>query len=100
MTEEQIEKAMLDPESVFGMPENILNEASLPKEIKIEILRRWQYNASEEAVALEEGMPGQESDMLRRILVALGDLCGPLDLQHTGPAKQHGLPREAIKKSN
>ena len=100
MTEEQIEKAMLDPESVFGMPENILNEASLPKEIKIEILRRWQYNASEESVALEEGMPGQESDMLRRILVALGDLSGPLDLQHTGPTKQHGLPREAIKKSN
>ena len=90
---------MLDPAGVFGLPENVLHEASLTKEQKIEILRRWEYNAAEEAVALEEGMPGEESDLLRRILVALGEIAGPLDLEHTGPTKQHGLSRDAIKKN-
>lgn len=98
MTEEQIAKAMRDPEGSFGTPENIVAAANLSNETKIELLRRWQYNACEEAVALEEGMPGEESDMLQRILTALGELAGPLDLEQTGPAKQHGLPREAIKK--
>lgn len=48
-------------------------------------------HASEEAVALEEGMPGAETDVLRRVLLALGSLTGPLDIECTGPTKQHGL---------
>lgn len=99
MTRDQIEKAMLEPEAVFGIPENVLREEGLSTEDKIEILRRWEYQAADEAVALEEGMPGDESDLLRRILVAIGELAGPLDLECTSPTKQHGLARDAIKKN-
>lgn len=98
MTPDQIERAMLDPSAVFETPEHVLREDSLSGQQKIEILRRWEYNAAEEAVALEEGMPGEESDLLRRILVALGELTGSLDLERTSPTKQHGLARDAIKK--
>jgi hypothetical protein len=68
MTPEQLEKAILDPSAVFETPESVLDEASLTKQQKIDILLRWEYNAAEEAVALEEGMPGNDSDVLRQVL--------------------------------
>lgn len=97
MTPDQLKQALMDPQSVFTSPEALRDHPTLTADQKIEILRRWEYNAAEEAVALEEGMPGEESDLLRRILIALGTLAGPLDLQRTGPSKQHGLPRSAIR---
>lgn len=99
MRPDQLEKAMLEPAAVFDGPEDVVGASDLAKDQKVEILRRWEYQAADEAVALEEGMPGEESDLLRRILVALGELTGSLDLEHTPPTKQHGLTREAVKKS-
>jgi hypothetical protein len=95
-----LEKALADPAGVFAGPEDVVLTSGLTNEQKIEILRRWEFNASEESVALEEGMPGEESNMLRRILVALGKLTGRLDVSHTGPGKNHALPRSAITKRN
>ena len=43
-------------------------------------------------------MPGEESDILQRVLIALGELTGPLDLERTSPSKQHGVSRAAVKK--
>lgn len=96
MRPETLKQALADPASVFASPEEVAASAELTAEQKIEILRRWEYNASEEAVALEEGMPGEESELLTRILEALGEVAGPLDLERTGPTKQHGLPRSAV----
>ena len=92
MEKQALEKALLDPQSVFETPQDVVREPSLSTDRKIEILRRWEYNVSEEAVALEEGMPGEE------ILVAIGELGGAIDAERTGPTKQHGLPRDAIKR--
>lgn len=92
----EFEKAVQDPASVFAQPEDVLRDASLTREQKIEILRRWEYNASEEAVALEEGMPGDENGILRRVLIALGAVAGPINLDLTAPIKQHGLSRKAV----
>lgn len=100
MKSDLYDRAVSDPAAVFDAPEDVLSESGLSNKEKIEILRRWEYNASEEAVALEEGMPGEESDLLRRILVAIGALAGPLDLERTAPSKHHGLGRNAIKKSS
>jgi starvation-inducible DNA-binding protein len=36
-------------------------------------------------------MPGRDNDLVRRILVALGKLNASIDIEHTGPAKQHGI---------
>ncbi len=43
-------------------------------------------------------MPGVETDQLRRVLLALGSLAGPIDVECTGPTKQHGLTRSCLMK--
>jgi hypothetical protein len=92
----EIENAVAAPASVFATPEEVLQHAELTKEQKIEILWRWEYHAAELGVAVEEGMPGEDNGLLRRVMLALGTLTGPIDVGHTGPTKQHGLPRSAI----
>ncbi len=89
-------KALLDPESVFATPEDVVAEPSLSRQQKAEILRIWAYDASESGVALEEGMPGAEDGMLQRILVALDGLSAHVDLSRTGSTKQHGIPQSAV----
>lgn len=95
MSPAEIDAAMTSPASVFATPEEVLDHDGLTREQKIEILRRWQYNAVELDVAVEEGMPGEDDPLLRRIMLALGKLAGPIDLDHLAPNKQHGLPRAA-----
>jgi len=90
---ERMQRALLEPETVFGSPENVVSADGYSRQEKIEILRQWDYQATEEAVALEEGMPGDDTDLLRRILKALGEIAGPLDMEWTSPTKQHGLSR-------
>jgi hypothetical protein len=96
---EAIDRAMLEPASVFASPEEVLEHDELTNQQKIDILWRWQYDAAEQSVALEEGMPGEESDLLRRTMLALGALGVRLDVEHTGPTKQHGLPRPAGRRN-
>jgi len=85
------ETALLDPVSIFSSPEDVLDRAALSKEQKIEILRRWEYDASEVSVAEEEGMVGDQPLLLRRILLALEKLTGEIDVSHTPPTKQGGI---------
>jgi len=88
---------MAAPASVFASPEEVLEHGEFTCEQKIEILRRWQNDAVELDVAVEEGMPGEDDPLLRRIMLALGTLTGPIDMEHLGPTKQHGLPQSAIR---
>jgi hypothetical protein len=66
-----IEKAWLDPASVFKTPEEVIKSEELSREQKIEILRRWEYDARELQVAEEEGMIGTNADILGEIMRAL-----------------------------
>lgn len=91
-----LERALLDPPSVFATPEAVLTEPGLSEPQKIEVLRRWMNDAASVSVAVEEGMPGNEDTMARRIILALQQLAGPLDLEQSAPTKQHGLPRAAL----
>lgn len=91
-----IEKATLDPASFFATPEEVLEHSELTKQQKIEALWRWEFQASALSVAVEEGMPGEDDGLLRRVMLALGTLTGPIDVEHIGPTKQHALPRSAI----
>lgn len=86
-----LEKALLDPGSVFATPEQLRDHFGLRREQKIEILRRWAYDASELAVAEEEGMVGGEPSHLARILAALHALTGGYDVEHSPPTKQEGV---------
>lgn len=86
-----LDRALLDPGSAFAVPADVVAHPGLTSLQKIEILRRWQYDAAEDAVAVEEGMRGEDNDLLRRILLALEQLSGGPVGEHTGPTKQHGL---------
>lgn len=78
MNREAYEKALLDPADIFGAPEDVVEHPGLTREQKIEILRRWEYDVSEAAVAQEEGMAGETPPHLRRIAIALDGLgAGP-----------------------
>lgn len=97
MTGIDFHEALLDPATVFDTPEDVVREASLSNPEKAEILRRWQYNIAEEDVALEEGMQGSETGMMRRVMLALQQVVGDLEISRDGPSKQHGLRRSKGK---
>ncbi len=85
-------KAMLDPTAVFCGPEDVLQRDELTREQKIEILRRWEYDALELQVADEENMGSeQSSDILDRVLQALRALNAGPDSEHSPPTKHGGI---------
>ena len=85
-----LDKALLDPAAVFAAPEDVLE--GLTRQQKMDILRRWEYDASEVSVAVEEGMRGNNGDLVHRVLLALSQLTDGVDVEHVGPSKQHGIP--------
>ena len=92
MTKDQLAQAMLDPASVFLNPMAIVGDGYLANDQKIELLRRWEYDAREIQVADEEGFPAREpGSMLDAILVALHRLGTGPDTEHSPPTKQGGV---------
>ena len=85
-----LRQALINPGSVFETPEEVLDHPDLSRQQKIDVLRRWEYDATELAVAEEEGMVGGEPVMLARILVALSSLEN-LEVNHSAPKKQKGV---------
>ncbi len=85
-----IEKALLDPSSVFSVPEDVLSAEGLSREQRIEILKRWEYDARELDVATEENMQGTNSSCLQDVIKALDKLGYDPDLDKEPPTKQGG----------
>jgi hypothetical protein len=71
----KLERALLDPTQVYKLPQEVVEDNSLTREQKIQILHRWEYDARELQVAEEENMPDltseQRGSMLSRVLDAL-----------------------------
>lgn len=89
---DHIAKAMLDPGSVFPSPAAVTKTVGLSDKQKIEILKRWEYDALEIQVAEEEGFPPQEPGcLLEAVLDALHQLGAGPDLAHSPPTKQGGV---------
>ncbi|MBT8066212.1 MAG: hypothetical protein KJO09_03145 [Gammaproteobacteria bacterium] len=86
-----LDEALLDPASVFEKPEEVRDHTELTKAQKIEILRRWEYEESEVAVAEEEGMVDGSPPILRRVLIALEELGAHIDTEHSPPTKLNGI---------
>lgn len=83
-----VSKAMRDPAAVFDKPEDVVASKDLTKEQKIEILRRWEYDARELQIAEEEaGMMVREPDLFDRIVEALHGLGAARETEHTPPTK-------------
>lgn len=75
----------------FNTPEEILHSIRLDRDQKIQLLRRWEYDARENEVAEEEGMTGTGRHFLQPILEALHTLGVGPDLEHVPPTKQGGI---------
>tara|TARA_R110002167_G_scaffold160884_1_gene357037 strand:+ start:333 stop:611 length:279 start_codon:yes stop_codon:yes gene_type:complete len=86
--ETDYKKTLLDPGAVYDTPQTIVDDASLTRDQKIELLHRWRYDANELAVAEEEGMIGGEPNLLRQVVLALEALGAEIDDEHAPPTKQ------------
>ena len=83
-----IERAMRDPAKVFTDPSKVVADLKLTRDQKIEILRRWEFDAHELEVAEEEaGMTVLHPEMFDRIVQALHTLGAKRDTEHTPPTK-------------
>ena len=83
-----VTKAMLDPTMVFKEPKDVVASNELTRNQKIEILRRWEYDARQLEVAEEEaGMAVRRPDMFDRVVQALHTLGAERDTEHTPPTK-------------
>ena len=85
------DRALLDPADEFDTPEDVLTQPGLTDAQKIELLRRWKYDASEVAVAEEEGMQGDKPLMVRRVALALETLTGGCDANRVKTTKQNAI---------
>jgi len=87
-----VKKALLDPGAVFSRPDEVIANADISREQKIEILRRWEYDIRQLQVADEESMtaPKPERITLDVVLGALRALGAPADAEHSAPTKQGG----------
>ena len=87
-----IKKALNDPSAIFRKPKDVVERNDLSREEKIEILRRWEYDARELQVADEEGMAPADPQpvILDAILNALRSLGASADIEHSAPTKQGG----------
>jgi len=83
-----VNKAMLDPTMVFKDPKDVVANVELTRDQKIEILRRWEYDARQLEVAEEEaGMAVRQPDMFDRVVQALHALDVKREIEHTPPTK-------------
>lgn len=82
--------ALSDPAACFNGPEAVKSAASLSTEQKVAILRQWEYDQSELAVAQEEGMLGNDGSLLQRIAKVLAEL-DPAGDDRPAPTK-HRVP--------
>lgn len=65
------EDKKLNPRAAYQHPAQVLNDASLTREQKIEILREWHYDAVRLQESAGENMTGGEPDLLRQVSNAL-----------------------------
>ena len=70
----------------------MLKREELSREQKIEILRRWKFDALQLQVAEEENMASEQpSDILDRVLQALNALNADPNLENSPPTKPSGV---------
>ena len=83
-----VKTAMLAPTMVFEDPMDVVANDELTRDQKIEILRRWEYDARQLEIAEEEaGMAVRRPEMFDLVVQALHKLDVERDTEHTPPTK-------------
>src|SRR5919106_4790333 len=72
----RLRAALLDPAAVFRSPEEVERDALLSREDKLAILKSWEEDAHELAVAEDENMSGGEPSRLEEVVAARVRLTG------------------------
>ena len=72
----KFEEVKQDPRASFDSPAQIVNSNEFTKAEKVELLRRWEYDAEQLQAAEGEGMDSDrnEGEMLQNVLEALKSL--------------------------
>lgn len=81
-----LDKAKLDPASVFRVPADVLGAPGLSPEDKKAILVRWEADAEALIRATEEGMPPSENRSPAELLRAVHEAIE--SLEHTAGTKR------------
>lgn len=96
----KLEKAVRNPTAVYQTPEDVLSDPQLDGDAKRAILKSWELDARELAVAESENMAGGEPNMLSRVLAALAEIDASRTEDEAESAKVptvHGLaPRGGV----
>ncbi len=89
----ELDKALVNPASVFATPAEVVKNIQLSRDLKLEILGRWLYDATELSVAEEEGMRAAEPSRVGvdAVLAALHRLAGSVDVEHPAPTKHRAV---------
>jgi CBS domain-containing protein len=90
----RVRAALLDPAAVFGSPAEVERDATLDREEKLAILKSWEEDARELAVAEEENMGGGEPSRLEEVVAARVRLTGTGE-ESAAAHKQGGPSRDS-----
>lgn len=71
MTDKTFEDKKTNPAAAYAHPNEVLEDASLSREQKIEVLREWHYDATRLQESAAENMTGGEPDRLQSVSNAL-----------------------------
>jgi len=66
-----INAALANPSAYFAQPQDVLTYPGLSRQLQLELLRQWEQDARQLAIAEGEGMGGGEASMLGRVSQAL-----------------------------
>lgn len=86
-----IEEIKHNPANYYKHPHDVIEDETLPRKLKIDLLRRWAYDEREISVAEEENMISQDNHhaiILDQILEALLELGIRSDEEEHPPTKQ------------
>lgn len=72
----ELKQILLDPTMFYKKPDEVLSDNSLSKEQKLEVLKRWEYDAKELEVADDENMAASNNgaNILDEVLEAIKKL--------------------------
>lgn len=75
LTDLRLKRALLVPSAVFGSPEDVVDSDELSLRQKLDILRRWEFDARAMQGAEEDAATGQPAmlDLVRTALNELND---------------------------
>jgi hypothetical protein len=64
---QRLRRAMLDPETLYAAPSDVLLDYHLPRQDKIALLRNWKAELQQRSIARDEGMVGGEEVLSQAI---------------------------------